>query len=74
MFCAISSDTKIKSIAKTSLNFLNNSDQFFLDKCFTGVHDTERQKPCLCNFELDIIDLLHNKLKNRNRNNKQKSK
>ena len=71
VFCAISSNTKIKSIMKnvmlTSLKraspaaikspitivdgvlqersiwlFLNTSDQFFLDKCFTGVHDSEQ--------------------------------
>ena len=33
---------------------------------FTGVHDTERFKSRLSNFELDIIEQLHNKLKNRN--------
>ena len=44
--------------------FMNNSDQFFLNKHFMGVHDTERLKPGLSNFEVDIIDQLYNKLEN----------
>ena len=42
---------------------MNNSDEFFLNKRLTGVHDTERWKTSLSNFELDIIDWLYNKLK-----------
>ena len=44
---------------------MNNSDQFFLNKRFAGVHDIERKKPSLSDFVLDIIDRLYNKLKNR---------
>ena len=43
---------------------MNNSDQFFLNKHFMGVHDTERLKPGLSNFDVDIIDQLYNKLEN----------
>ena len=46
---------------------MNNSDQFFLNKRFTGAHDTEHKKPSLSNFELEIMDQLYNKLKNRDR-------